>query len=190
MATPSFALVQILRETADRLAGGAEYQWSHFGKCNCGHLAQTATRISARDIHRTAHRKLSEWSEIPDDFCPQTGVLIDRVIDTLFELGLTNTDLRHLEDLTDPEVLARLPGGRRYLQRNQRDDVIVYLRTWAGLLREKVAGAECRVAGVEFSPEGAADSSPGFTLGKPPLSDQGLKGRQKASLSFLPPLQG
>ena len=137
IATPSFALVQILRETADRLASGAEYQWSHFGKCNCGHLAQTATRISARDIHRTAHRKLSEWSEIHDDFCPQTGVLIDRVIDTLFELGLTNTDLRHLEDLTDPEVLARLPDGRRHLQRNQRDDVIVYLRTWAGLVAEQ-----------------------------------------------------
>jgi hypothetical protein len=137
MATPSFALVQILRETADRLAGGAEYQWSHFGKCNCGHLAQTATRISARDIHRTAHRRLSEWSEIPDDFCPQTGVLIDRVIDTLFELGLSNTDLRHLEDLTDPEVLARLPGGWRYLQRNQRSDVVLYLRAWAGLLAER-----------------------------------------------------
>lgn len=183
MATPSFALVQILRETADRLAGGAEYQWSHFGKCNCGHLAQTATRISARDIHRTAHRKLSEWSEIPDDFCPQTGVLIDRVIDTLFELGLTNTDLRHLEDLTDPEVLARLPGGWRYLQRNQRDDVIVYLRTWADQLEERVAGAEC-------SPEEATDQSPGLTLGRRPLPDPGLKGREKASLSFLPPLQG
>ena len=142
MATPSFALVQTLHETAGRLASGAEYQWSHFGKCNCGHLAQTATRISARDIHRTAHRKLSEWSEIPDDFCPQTGVLIDRVIDTLFELGLTNTDLRHLEDLTDPEVLARLPGGRRYLQRNQRDDVIVYLRTWAQLLADELTSAE------------------------------------------------
>jgi hypothetical protein len=134
MATPSFALVQILRETAGRLASGAEYQWSHFGKCNCGHLVQTATRIPAAEIHRTAHRKLSEWSEIPDDFCPQTGVLIDRVIDTLFELGLTNTDLRHLEDLTDPEVLAGLPGGRRYLQRNQRADVILYMRTWADLL--------------------------------------------------------
>jgi hypothetical protein len=190
MATPSFALVQILRETADRLAGGAEYQWSHFGKCNCGHLAQTATRISARDIHRTAHRKLSEWSEIPDDFCPQTGVLIDRVIDTLFELGLTNTDLRHLEDLTDPEVLARLPGGWRYLQRNQRDDVIVYLRTWAGLLEEKVARDGWRVTGANPSAEGAAEPSPGFTLGRHRVSDQGLKGRQKVLLSSLPPLQG
>ena len=176
MATPSFALVQILRETADRLAGGAEYQWSHFGKCNCGHLAQTATRISAKDIHRTAHRRLSEWSEIPDDFCPQTGVLIDRVIDALFELGLTNTDLRHLEDLTDPEVLARLPGGRRYLRRNQREDVIVYLRTWAELLADAVAGDEWRV--------------PGGGWRVSPFPDRGLKGREKASLSFLPPLQG
>ena len=153
MATPSFALVHILHETADRLAGGAEYQWSHFGKCNCGHLAQTATRISARDIHRTAHRKLSEWSEIPDDFCPQTGVLIDRVIDTLFELGLTNTDLRHLENLTDSEVLARLPAGRRYLQRNQRDDVVAYLRTWAGLLAEAENATSGKMPQIEEDPD-------------------------------------
>ncbi|MBV9491223.1 MAG: hypothetical protein JO069_16095 [Verrucomicrobia bacterium] len=138
MATPSFALVQILRETAGRLAGGAEYQWSHFGKCNCGHLAQTATRLSPAEIHRTAQRKLAEWSEVPDDFCPQTGVLIDRVIDTLFELGLTNTDLRHLEDLTDPEVLTRLPGGHRHLQRNRRADVVEYLCTWADLLTSQL----------------------------------------------------
>jgi hypothetical protein len=131
MAIPSFALVQILRESAERLAGGAEYQWSHFGKCNCGHLAQTATRLSAAEIHRTAHRKLGEWSEIPDDFCLQTGVLIDRVIDTLFELGLTNADLRHLEDLTGPEVVANLPERGRYLQRNQRADVVLYLQAWA-----------------------------------------------------------
>jgi hypothetical protein len=128
MAIPSFALVQILRESAERLANGAEYQWSHFGKCNCGHLAQTATRLSAAEIHRTAYRKLGEWGEIPDDFCPQTGVLIDRVIDTLFELGMTNKDLCHLEDLTGPEVLKNLPEHRRDLQRNQRADVVLYQR--------------------------------------------------------------
>ena len=111
MAIPNLALVDILRETADRIEAGADYQWSHFGKCNCGHLAQTATRLSAVQIHRNAFCRFAEWSEIPDDFCPQTGVLIDRVVDTLFELGINASDLRHLEDLTDGEVLRNLPGG-------------------------------------------------------------------------------
>ncbi len=141
MAIPNFALIDVLRETAQRLAGGAEYQWSHFGKCNCGHVAQTATRFAAADIHRTAQRVLAEWSEIPDDFCPQTGVLLDGVLDALYELGLSNTDLRHLEDLTDPEVLRRLPPGKRHLRRNRREDVVVYLQEWAQSLEEALPPA-------------------------------------------------
>ena len=134
MAIPNLALVDILRETADRIEAGADYQWSHFGKCNCGHLAQTATRLSAVQIHRNAFRRLAEWSEIADDFCPQTGILIDRIVDTLFELGLNASDLRHLEDLTDGEVLRNLPGGFRYLERNLRQDAIAYMRSWANLI--------------------------------------------------------
>ena len=138
MAIPNPALVQILRKTADRIEAGADYQWSHFGKCNCGHLAQTATRLSAAQIHRNAFCRLAEWSEIPDDFCPQTGVLLDRVVDTLFELGLTATDLRNLEDLTDGQVLRNLPDGFRYLERNQRQDAVAYMRSWASLLEAQL----------------------------------------------------
>ena len=139
MATPNRALVEILRETADRIETGADYQWSHFGKCNCGHLAQTATRFSASQIHRGAFGRLAEWSEIPEDFCPQTGILIDRVVDALFELGLNAMDLGHLEDLTDREILHNLPGGFRYLERNQRQDAIAYMRSWADLIEAQLA---------------------------------------------------
>ena len=138
MAIPNFALVDILRETAERIEAGADYQWSHFGKCNCGHLAQTATRLSAVQIHRNAFCRFAEWSEVPDDFCPQTGALIDRVVDTLFELGLNANDLRHLEDLTDGEVLRNLPGGFRYLERNLRQDAIAYMRSWANLIEAQL----------------------------------------------------
>ena len=140
MAIPNLALVDILRETADRIEAGADYQWSHFGKCNCGHLAQTATRLSPVQIHQNAFCRFAEWSEIPDDFCPQTGVLIDRVVDTLFELGLNARDLRHLEDLTDREVLQNLPGGFRYLERNLRQDAIAYMRSWANLIEAQLPG--------------------------------------------------
>jgi hypothetical protein len=142
VATASLALFRILHETADRIEAGAEYQWSHFGKCNCGHLAQTATRLTAAQIHQSAFCRLAEWSEIPDDFCPQSGVLIDRVVDTLFEIGLTAGDLRHLEDLSDPEILHNLSGGFRYLERNRRQDAVAYLRSWADLIRPGLEDTE------------------------------------------------
>ena len=142
MAIPSFVLARILEETAERLEAGAEYQWSHFGKCNCGHVAQTATRLRAADIHRVANRVFAEWSEIPDDFCPQTGMLFDRVIDTLFEIGLTPLDLRDLEDLSQRTILENLPGGFRHLERNNREHVVLYLRSWAELLKRAAPGTQ------------------------------------------------
>lgn len=138
MATPNRPLILALRETADRLAGGAAYNWSHFGRCNCGHLAQTLTRLDAAEIHRRARRELVEWSELPEDHCPGTGYPLDHVVDTLLELGLTRDDLRHLEDLSDTAVLARLPGGFRWLERNRADNAVLYLRAWADLLEEQL----------------------------------------------------
>lgn len=138
MATPSVVLVSLLRETADRIETGASYQWSHFGKCNCGHLAQSITRLSAEEIHKRTFQKLEEWSEIPEEYCGITGFHLDYVVDALFEVGLTRDDIRHLEDLSDLKVLRRLPNGRRYLQRNQRADAVLYFRTWADTLASEL----------------------------------------------------
>jgi hypothetical protein len=56
------------------------------------------------------------------------------VITALIEAGLSTDDIGHLEKLDDPAILAALPGGHRWLRRNDREDVIAYLTTWAGLL--------------------------------------------------------
>jgi hypothetical protein len=141
MAIPSAALVAILRETADRLAEGADYRWSHFGRCNCGHLVQTVTRLSPAEIHAVSARELVEWSEIPEDYCVGTGLPLEYVLDRLRELGLDRGDLRHLEDLSDPEVLAALPGGHRWLARNERHDAVIYFCTLANVLASKLPTA-------------------------------------------------
>lgn len=138
MAVPSEALVVVLRETADRLVAGADYQWSHFGRCNCGHLVQTVTRLSPAEIHRQTAGELLEWSEIPDDYCAGTGLRLEYVLDRLLELGLDRDDLRHLEDLSDRAVLEALPGGFRWLARNRREDAVDYLRAWAGVLAARL----------------------------------------------------
>jgi hypothetical protein len=54
------------------------------------------------------------------------------------EAGLTPTDIHHLEYLTDRTILERLPGGFRWLERNRREDVIVYMETFANWMEEQM----------------------------------------------------
>ncbi len=146
MPIPSRALVNVLRETAARIESGADYQWSHFGRCNCGHLVQTVTRLTPAEIHAASSCELLEWSEIPEDYCAGTGLKLEYVLDRLRELGLDRADLKHLEDLSDPRVLAALPGGHRWLERNKREDAVAYFRALADVLERDLDQAAAEVA--------------------------------------------
>ncbi len=126
--------IEVLRETARRLAGGAHYDWSHQGSCNCGHLVQTVTRLTRAEIHALALEKAGDWGEKVIDYCPRSGYPIDHVITTLLELGFTRGDLYHLERLSSPTVLAEIPDETKPLQRNRREHVIRYLQAWADRL--------------------------------------------------------
>ncbi|PRY12044.1 hypothetical protein CLV24_109169 [Pontibacter ummariensis] len=136
MARSSVALIQALRETAKRLADGARYQWGHMGSCNCGHLAQTITQYSKGKIHGAAMWRHGDWREQLRDYCPQSGLPMDEVIDQMLDFGLTQDDLTRLERLSHPAILARLPQVQRHLQHNKRNDVVLYLTTWATMLEE------------------------------------------------------
>lgn len=138
-------LVEALRVTARRLERGAGFRWTHMGSCNCGHLAQTVTRLSAAEIHRRALERPGDWSQQTAratrhpqeiELCPSSGATLDSVIDSLLALGLERVDLRHLEYLSDRRVLRNLPVERRVLDKRRRDDVVLYLRTWAEMLED------------------------------------------------------
>lgn len=134
MARSSAQLVAAIRQTADRLAQGANYQWGHMGSCNCGHLAQTITQLDKGHIHGAAMWRHGDWSEQLRDYCPQSGLPMDEIIDQMLAWGLTQDDLAHLERLSDRKVIEALPPSRRYLKHNLRDDVVLYLHTCADLL--------------------------------------------------------
>jgi len=138
MARSSVALVQAIRETAQRLAKGDNYQWGHMGSCNCGHLAQTITRYSKGKIHGAAMWRHGDWREQLRDYCPQSGLPMDQIIDQMLDFGLSTDDLKHLERLSHPRVLEALPPERRNLTHNVRHDVVLYLHTWAWLLEEEL----------------------------------------------------
>jgi adenylate kinase family enzyme len=130
-------LILALRMTALRLDSGAPFRWTHMGACICGNLAQTVTHLSAADIHRAALQKAGDWGEQAYDYCPASGLPMDHIMGTLLQLGLGPADIRHLERLSDPYVLRRLPVEQQMLNRLERSDVILYLTTWADLLQER-----------------------------------------------------
>ena len=138
MAKPTIELIQALRETASRLRLGAHYAWGHHGACNCGNLAQVVTKLTEGEILRYAHHSNGEWTELAQEFCPVTNAPVNLVMTKLEAIGLTSTDIHHIEYLCNKEVLKRLPGGFRWLKRNKREDAIIYFETFADWLEEKL----------------------------------------------------
>jgi len=138
MAYPTLALIGALRETAKRLEEGAQYAWGNHGSCNCGNLLQVITDLSKEEILTYAHTGIGEWTELAEEYCGVTDAPISLLLKKLQDTGLTPTDIHNLEYLEDRTVLNALPGGFRWLKRNQRADVILYFRTYADLLEEQL----------------------------------------------------
>jgi len=138
MAYPTLALIGALRETAQRLEEGAQYAWGNHGSCNCGNLLQVITDLSKEEILTYAHTGIGEWTELAEEYCGVTDAPISLLLKKLQDTGLTPTDIHNLEYLEDRTVLNALPGGFRWLKRNQRADVILYFRTYADLLEEQL----------------------------------------------------
>lgn len=136
MAKANIKLIQALRNTVKRLEQSKKYQWGHMGSCNCGFLAQEISQLSKGEIHCRAMQKHGDWNEQLNDYCPTSGMLMDDLITAMLNIGLDTTDLKHLEKLSDPEVLRRIPIDERHLTHNIKKDVVKYMKTWVSLLEE------------------------------------------------------
>jgi len=137
MAKATIELINALRLTATNLRNGAYHSWGHHGACNCGNLVQSVTKFTKEEILRYAHTGSGEWTELALEFCPTTNAPLTLVFKHLQEIGLTPTDIHHIEYLSDRTILENLPGGFRWLKRNKRDDAIAYFETFANVLEEK-----------------------------------------------------
>jgi hypothetical protein len=138
MAHPNLPLINALRETAQRLRSGAHYAWGNHGACNCGNLTQVITNFTEEEILAHAHTGIGEWTELAVDYCGITNAPASLLISKLQQIGLTPSDIHNLEYLEDKKVLECLPGGFRWLQRNVREDVIVYFETFASMLEDQL----------------------------------------------------
>jgi hypothetical protein len=138
MARPTPELISALRTTAKRLRTEVQYYWSHQGSCNCGHLAQTITSFSKSEIHSIATERYGDWDDHAEDYCPTSGHHLDAIITKMLEMGMERSDIGDLERLSNNRVLMRLPAERRSLQYNRREDVVLYMETWATMLEEQL----------------------------------------------------
>ena len=138
MAKATIQVIEALRKTAGNLQNKAPYQWGHMGSRNCGNLAQVVTNLDKAAIHQEAMRRHGDWNEQLFDYCPQSGLPFDHIIDTMLDFGFTRADLAHLEKLSDEHVLANLPQGKQYLRHNKSEDVVKYLNCWTSLLENQL----------------------------------------------------
>jgi hypothetical protein len=138
MAKPSIELIGALRETASRLQNGAHYAWGHHGACNCGNLLQVITCLNEKEILTHAHTSIGEWTELAEESCSVTGAPVNVLLSWLEAAGLTPTDIHNIEYLDNKAVLKYLPGGFRWLKRNNRQHVIDYFEAFANMLEEKM----------------------------------------------------
>lgn len=134
MARPTPELIEALRSTARSLSRANDYQWGHMGACNCGFLARQVTHIRKEEIHNWAMQRSGDWSEQLNDYCPDSGLPMDILISELINFGFSLADLKHLERLSDPEILREFPTDKRNLHHNVKEDVIRYLLAWADQL--------------------------------------------------------
>ncbi|MEC8191805.1 MAG: hypothetical protein VX127_03685 [Myxococcota bacterium] len=141
MSAPHPRLIDALRETADRLRSGSDYKWSNYGLCNCGHLAQTVTHLSPKEIHDAARQRAGDWGQQALEYCGQTGLEMDHIMEQLLGLGLTRTDIRDIERLSNPKVRRRMAGHPSGVAHVARTDAIAYFEAWADLLEEQLPAA-------------------------------------------------
>lgn len=139
MAKPSIELISALRETAARLKNGVHYAWGHHGACNCGNLLQVVCNLTQGEIIRYAHTGTGEWTELAEEYCGITDAPYTLLVSKLQDLGLTPTDIQHIEYLDDKEVLQHIEGGFRWLKRNKREDAIAYFEAFGNMLEYKMA---------------------------------------------------
>lgn len=138
MAKSNKELISALKQTAENLANGKRYEWGHMGRCNAGHLVQTVTSMSDREIVKSIDFQLNEWSELAKDYCDADGHKVDDLFLTLKEIGFGHDDVVKLEYLSDSNVLSRLPQEKRKLKRNNREDVVTYMNEMADMLEEEL----------------------------------------------------
>jgi hypothetical protein len=134
-------LAGILDNAADELKRTwFGYEWNDRTRCNCGVVARQVMQTTATQLKRLLPPIYENgvfrptWSSMTAAYCPATGLTRHEVFSRLLSAGLQPSDFSHLEELADPEILARMAPHRQEkgpVAKSRKSDVIAYLRSWA-----------------------------------------------------------
>ena len=127
------SIAAILRKTADRISSES-YLWKDLGICNCGNLAQVVTGLPGKEITRLAIKKHGDWEMLTKLHQPNSGYEIDHILDSMIEIGFRLDQIAKLENLSDQDILNEIGVD---LRRDKREDVVLYLNTWADLIERE-----------------------------------------------------
>lgn len=139
-------LLDLFNRTIERLENENDrFNWGHFGRCNCGFLAQEATKKSPLEIHQAALAKKGEdWGVRIENYCDNSGFDIDEILRELLVYGLSPKDLVCLEKLNDPAVLNFLDSNKP-LQKGSRDSSIRYFKAFKKYIESELKKDKCLV---------------------------------------------
>ncbi|MFN3402856.1 MAG: hypothetical protein ACK40G_02100 [Cytophagaceae bacterium] len=140
MARPTLKLIEALRSAAKQIGNKSNYNWKDIGSCNCGNVAQILTGYDKKEITKFGIKKHGDWDMLSRLYRKDSGYEIDQVIFLMLDAGMILDDFTHLENLSDKRVLNRI-GENVYMKRDRREDVILYLNTWAQMLEEELVNS-------------------------------------------------
>lgn len=126
-------MAEALRKAANKIEK-ERYSWKDLGHCNCGNLAQVVTGKSGKEILRQGIKKHGDWQMLVGLHRENSMYEIDHVIDSMIEIGFRLDQISKLETLSDQEILNEIGVD---LRRDKREDVILYLNTWADLIERE-----------------------------------------------------
>jgi hypothetical protein len=148
MAIASDYVINSIHQTISNLMTTTDYQWGHMGACNCGHLARVVTNFTRAEIHQYALlTQEGDWNDMLNAYCTVSEAPIDMVISEMINKGFSTSDLKHLEYLSEPSILKRLDVT--LLNRNKKEDLLLYLSTWVELLEEQRAKSQSTTFSLE-----------------------------------------
>lgn len=139
MARANIQLIAAIRSAANKIQQAKDYQWGHMGFCNCGHLVQELTTLTPQQIHDYALANcMGDWSEQSQMFCGTGSMPMDLLFSELIQKGMDMQDIKYLEKCCDPAVLEQMPENKKYPKNNVKEDVVLYMSTWANLLEDQL----------------------------------------------------
>jgi len=140
------------------------HDWKEPGQCNLGLVAQVLLKKSAAHILKVVAslgKEMSEagdgdytptWTDLVNFFCPLSGLSNVEIIKVLQGAGMSRSDMIHLENLSDPEILkesgiqTKKIIKRGFFGKSKTEDIedyyqktdnfLKYLKAWRNMLNE------------------------------------------------------